>query len=325
VKLSAKLGIEVSIMTQEIPGKSVEKKEELPFFSYSETRKREGKEGPNQDAILIDDEHGLYGVFDGMGGHKKGEVASAIARDLVAQAGRVELDLEEIGRIPDKLANMLWRAHADIIEATRKERKPDAEGEEEGMGTTASVVKAFIRPDGARFAAVATVGDSPVYIWRAHDKRLEMVGGGDDALDGIDISDEEREEARKKVHNAVGPEDLSGDDNASFLWAQRNMVSQYLGWQKFNKGTQEYELVPINPRTCLVELGLDDEIYIFSDGITDNVPEDDVAKMAGVQPSIEQKGRILIGGAMTIALEGKEKHFRAKKDDKTVIIIGAKK
>ncbi len=38
----------------------------------------------NEDALLLEPEHGLFGVFDGVGGHLAGEVASALAARTVS-------------------------------------------------------------------------------------------------------------------------------------------------------------------------------------------------------------------------------------------------
>src|SRR6185369_10304701 len=42
----------------------------------------------NEDTFLVDPEIGLFLVADGMGGHRAGEVASALARDTIAASLR---------------------------------------------------------------------------------------------------------------------------------------------------------------------------------------------------------------------------------------------
>ena len=39
----------------------------------------------NEDVPLVDAERGVYGVIDGVGGQAAGEVAAAIARDVILQ------------------------------------------------------------------------------------------------------------------------------------------------------------------------------------------------------------------------------------------------
>ena len=56
----------------------------LPIRAYgrSETGRRES----NEDAFLLDEEHGLFAVADGMGGHAAGEVASKKALEAVRES-----------------------------------------------------------------------------------------------------------------------------------------------------------------------------------------------------------------------------------------------
>jgi len=99
----------------------------------------------NEDTYYGDADLGLWLVADGMGGHDSGEVASAMARDVITREVRAGRSLSEAIR----------RANEDIIQqgAGRNERMP--------MGTT--VVAVRIAP-GGRFE-LAWVGDSRAYLW----------------------------------------------------------------------------------------------------------------------------------------------------------------
>ncbi|GAB1407988.1 protein phosphatase 2C domain-containing protein [Thermomonas brevis] len=99
----------------------------------------------NEDTYYGDAELGLWLVADGMGGHEYGEVASALAREVVVRQVRAGRSLAEAIRAADE----------EIIRCSRRR------GGSLPMGTT--VVAARI--DGARFE-VAWVGDSRVYLWR---------------------------------------------------------------------------------------------------------------------------------------------------------------
>lgn len=89
-------------------------------------------------------------VADGMGGHAHGEVASALAGEVVR---RVYYELE--GAIPDVLAAAFKAAHQAILEWS--ERNPECVG----MGTTCTAL-AFHDDK----AWLAHIGDSRAYLWR---------------------------------------------------------------------------------------------------------------------------------------------------------------
>jgi protein phosphatase len=99
----------------------------------------------NEDTYYADGDLGVWLVADGMGGHEYGEVASALARDVIVRELRDGTPLAQAIRIADE----------EIIATSR--RRSDALP----MGTT--VVAARVRGD--RFE-VAWVGDSRVYLWR---------------------------------------------------------------------------------------------------------------------------------------------------------------
>lgn len=101
----------------------------------------------NQDALIVLER--LYGVADGMGGHRGGEVASAGARDGLENFLR--------GKEPD--AKLLRTA----VEAVNRRLYLRQQEDEElnGMGTTLTVLWA-----GRRQVHLAHVGDSRAYLLR---------------------------------------------------------------------------------------------------------------------------------------------------------------
>jgi protein phosphatase len=91
-------------------------------------------------------------VADGMGGHAAGEVASAMAADMIR---RLYYDLD--GTIPQVLSHAFQAAHRAILE--HAERHPECKG----MGTTCTVL-AFH----GDAAWLAHIGDSRAYLLRGH-------------------------------------------------------------------------------------------------------------------------------------------------------------
>ena len=99
----------------------------------------------NEDTYYADGDLGLWLVADGMGGHEHGEVASALARDVLVR---------EVGNGVE-LVRAIQIADEEIIRHStrRSEALP--------MGTTIAALRVTM---GNQFE-VAWVGDSRVYVW----------------------------------------------------------------------------------------------------------------------------------------------------------------
>jgi len=112
----------------------------------------------NEDSLLVlelrgkHQGHVLVGVADGMGGHKAGEVASALAVESARRA-------MDSGASDDSPADLLVRAVTLGNEAIFKAAAEDPA--KDGMGTT--FVCALVDADGQ--AVIANVGDSRAYAY----------------------------------------------------------------------------------------------------------------------------------------------------------------
>lgn len=109
----------------------------------------------NEDRFLVRPERDLYAVADGMGGHQGGEVASAMAVEILAdRAGEPSLeDLKEAARAANRAIFEKAGTDADLLH----------------MGTTLCAVRVVPGPEGDEIAWV-NVGDSRIYLLR--DDRL---------------------------------------------------------------------------------------------------------------------------------------------------------
>jgi serine/threonine protein phosphatase PrpC len=121
-----------------------------------------------EDAFLVDDEHGLYVVADGMGGHLAGEVASGIIIETlqaaVADPGYPPPADRDASLSPEGSLVLNWIRSANrnvYLHAQRDEQC-------RGMGSTIAVL--YFTPN--RVAA-ANVGDSPMYLVRSG--RIELI------------------------------------------------------------------------------------------------------------------------------------------------------
>jgi protein phosphatase len=102
----------------------------------------------NEDSYLADAP--IFAVADGMGGHIAGDIASAIAVEVIQkEAG--DIDAAQ----PDTLATVLKDANSEIY------RKSSGDESLRGMGTTCTLMLV----DGAT-AQIAHVGDSRAYLLR---------------------------------------------------------------------------------------------------------------------------------------------------------------
>lgn len=124
--------------------------ENLPAGILSAFRTDVGKvRANNQDAPIVSKKLRLYGVADGMGGHKGGEVASTSARD--------DLLRELEGKTPSvaTLSSAIEEVNRQIY---HQQEHDDALT---GMGTTLSVLWMS-----DNFVYIGHVGDSRVYLLR---------------------------------------------------------------------------------------------------------------------------------------------------------------
>lgn len=100
----------------------------------------------NEDTYWADADLGLFLVADGMGGHGRGEVAAALARDALVDAARAARELESAIR----------NAGGEIAAFARG--MP-------GVAPTGAAL-ALLRLEAGRYAA-ACIGDTRIYLWHA--------------------------------------------------------------------------------------------------------------------------------------------------------------
>ena len=110
----------------------------------------------NEDSLFADAtaDRGLFIVADGMGGHAAGEIASAMAVEIISKELPVAQPIES-DHAADAVAQALRHANEAIYQRTVEEV------EKQGMGTTASVL--FLA--GRRYV-IGHIGDSRIYLLR---------------------------------------------------------------------------------------------------------------------------------------------------------------
>ena len=100
--------------------------------------------GNNEDSYIVDDEHVLFAIADGMGGHRGGEVASRTAIEALRAAVAAGVSVRDA----------IVRANDAVIERASTDR------ELTGMGTTLTAVVVA----GGRQLLIGHVGDSRAYL-----------------------------------------------------------------------------------------------------------------------------------------------------------------
>ncbi|MFL0797269.1 MAG: protein phosphatase 2C domain-containing protein [Cellvibrionaceae bacterium] len=106
----------------------------------------------NEDALLLDNQQGLYLVADGMGGHAAGEIASELAIATVHQQVKNGLTLTQA----------IQKAHHNILQQGQHN------SQQQGMGTTIVALQTH-----RLCIELAWVGDSRIY--RFNNNSLEQL------------------------------------------------------------------------------------------------------------------------------------------------------
>ena len=194
----------------------------------------------NEDSISSDADLGLLVLADGMGGHKGGEVASAIAVDSIMQDLRKALPLITTGTTDE---NTGYSIESMLIEKAIKDANlkifTAAQNNKnyEGMGTTVVVLLLYDNR-----ITVAHVGDSRLYRFR--DRTLEQMTRDHTLLQElVDRGLYTQKEARESLN--------------------KNLVTRAVG------------VSPTVDVDLLEDIALVGDNYLLcSDGLTDMIPDD---------------------------------------------------
>ncbi|MBI4262447.1 protein phosphatase 2C domain-containing protein [Candidatus Uhrbacteria bacterium] len=251
----------------------------------------------SEDCSLVLPECGVFAVFDGLGGVTDGHIAAEIARDCIAASAShlpAVLGQETMCEI---ISTMLHEA-TKAVYAHAVEHGNDA-------ATTASVCVLSQTAEGGVIAGIGNVGDSRVYTIDSRGV-LEQVTLDDGPIRCYaGLSEPEMRKLQKRLNNAVNAEALTRNEQRWF--AERHMMSQVLGDKE------------ITPRISMLTVQDGWTIILTTDGIHDNLTDDEMGEILCGTPHPNVAARILITRAEE---RSREFGFRAHRDDMTVIVIG---
>ncbi len=212
----------------------------------------------NEDALLVDEAHGLAVLADGMGGYNAGEVAAGMA---VAGVGtRLGAWLGRAGQAatPALIRQALL---ASVAEANRAVlQAAHAQPAYRGMGTT--LVAAVFRGDRL---VLGHIGDSRCYRWRRGELRQLT-----------------------RDHSLLQEQLDAGLITAAqaAVSSQRNLVTRALGIEPaVALEMQEYEVEP------------EDRYLLCSDGLTDMVDDEAIAALVAQATPLAARAAALVAQA----------------------------
>jgi protein phosphatase len=147
----------------------------------------------NEDVYKIVDEHNLFSIADGMGGHKAGEIAALTCINHVCSLLTKHLLLKDSSK---NIEHIIYHINLAIQEANSKVFTMAKEDEKfKGMGTTLCMLK-FLE----NTAIYAHVGDSRIYHYS--DDTLNTLTKDHSLLNKL-IDENKLDETRKNVKNII--------------------------------------------------------------------------------------------------------------------------
>ena len=267
----------------------------------------------DEDRLLVDPSAGLYGVFDGAGGHGDGAAAAGLAAEAVNRHVRAGLpacrDTEDVLALLDAAL-----VKADAAVASWDAARPQAATSP--SATTATVVLICRRPaDPARLiAAVANLGDSRVQLLRSG--RLETV-----TLDHSYLSEPDPVQAKARqdrLDAALSLTDLDDQtDRAAF--AHRHLLANAITGHGID-----------DVRHYLVELTDGDRLALDTDGVHDNLTAAEMQDILSRASSAPEAAELTVNAAWATAQDdtsaqdttvGQPELGRAKPDDMTTLVL----
>jgi serine/threonine protein phosphatase PrpC len=214
----------------------------------------------NEDAFLVNDHLGLYAVADGIGGHEGGEVASRLAVEALLGmlseqfAGSKSAAASHDALEADQSVSSMRDAVAFANTTIRQAAAQDPPLT--GMGTTVTAV--LLRP---RTSVFAHVGDSRAYLFR--DGTLRQ------------LTDDHSLVAEQMRAGLITPEQAR-------MTPYRHVITRSVGIHP-----------EVHADLGTFEVEKNDTLLLCTDGLTEMVKDEDIARILGSEPPAASAERLI--------------------------------
>lgn len=283
---------------QEDLGRNPERRErELQFRIGQRTRPSARHPERNEDAILVDQEAGVFAVFDGVSGLENGAGGSAaqMAKEHIARLVR---EMPRQMSLVDVRDYLVLAAHHTNETLWKHQRERNLEGLE-----TTMTLGCIVEEHGSRCLLTVHVGDSRAYVLRGR-STLETVTLDDSLIRSMGLDEAGMKQVQKRLSNAQTAAGLSPEERRAFRF--RNLITQGLGYES------------IEPHTTATEIQPGDRVLLTTDGIHDNLIQDEMEGTLKSSADVQQSADNMVEAA---AQRSAEKGDRANPDDMTTLVV----
>lgn len=265
----------------------------------------------NQDALLCEPSLGLFGVFDGLGGHSGGGWASSYAANRASELIKVARATNDVLTDSD-IRTVITAINTELYDAGQGRSK---------LTTAVVLLEKSLQPSEGREVIIAKSGDSRAYLLRdgqLYPLTIDHDDGGTYKHPLVQDSQVNQQDLSTQVALAEADTtdeliDTEPELCLPRLFSARNIVSSCLGGQKE---------VKTSITTLSVQKG--DVVVLTTDGIHDNLKDSQIKEILMQQGTegAESKAQALVESAHEISrLDYGDDTERAKPDDMTAVAI----
>ena len=236
----------------------------------------------NEDASLVDADHCLFGVFDGLGGTRHGGHAARLAAATIRAAYDAHVPADD------------WATErASLMRAVEEAGRLIATDLQDGL-TTASVVHVCGGPARPAAALICNIGDSRVYRYTSAGELHQCTL--DDSIFGVDW------DLQQQLSDVTAPTGLLEHT----YFQLRHVMDRALGERD---GSPHLWEVPAEDGDVLLAV---------TDGVTDNLTFSELRRLLSTDPGEPQQiARRIVDAAHDRSRQSS--HPRAKVDDITAV------